>query len=365
MGNELDKMVLPFWRQNVMYGESAVMIRRENGEITAKTLFAPVKIIEVRNYALDQVYQEGKDYTWDGKSAELKWLPGSDIPYFTQNDIEGRDESGNYIVAWGDKEHGWTEESPWDSLGRSRFNNALFTAGPFLYEKQIAVTYEYECGDAAGYGTPFQGSRLPNFMAKLNRKEAVKIVFYGDSIFFGYDSSQVHERPPFQPSFPYWVEKELSRKYGSKLEVLNPSVGGKDTIWGKENAQELVAAQQPDFVFVGFGMNDGGKTGRDAAENIRSVLETVRTENPACEFLVAVPMAANAQSGFLSTQTQFSEAYAKLAGNGVAIADMFQEHEKILKRKDYIATSGNNVNHPNDWLIRVYAMNFLSALIPY
>lgn len=127
----------------------------------------------------------------------------------------------------------------------------------------------------------------------------------------------------------------------------------------------MVADLHPDFVFIGFGMNDGGKTGQDTAENIRSILETVRAENPACEFLITVPMVANAESGFLSTQTQFSEAYARLAGEGVAIADLFREHEKILLRKDYAATSGNNVNHPNDWLIRVYAMNLLSAFIRY
>ncbi len=363
--NDLDEMVLPFWRQNMMYRESLAMIRRENGEITAKLLFRPRKILKVQNNALDRVFREGKDYLWDGESAELKWIAGSDISFFTKNDLEGRDSEGNYIVEWGDTAHGWKEEEPCDSLGRSRFRNALFTAGPFLYEKQIAVTYEYDCEEASGFGTAFQGDRLPNTMRKFENGEPMKIVFYGDSIFVGCDSSGLNQRPPFQPSFPYWVERALSRKYGCRIESHNPSVGGKDSIWGKEHARELVADLHPDFVFIGFGMNDGGKTGQDTAENIRSILETVRAENPACEFLITVPMVANAESGFLSTQTQFSEAYARLAGEGVAIADLFREHEKILLRKDYAATSGNNVNHPNDWLIRVYAMNLLSAFIRY
>lgn len=279
--------------------------------------------------------------------------------------MEGRDSEGNYIVEWGDTAHGWKEEEPCDSLGRSRFRNALFTAGPFLYEKQIAVTYEYDCEEASGFGTAFQGDRLPNTMRKFENGEPMKIVFYGDSIFVGCDSSGLNQRPPFQPSFPYWVERALSRKYGCRIESHNPSVGGKDSIWGKRHAGNWWQTCILDFVFIGFGMNDGGKTGQDTAENIRSILETVRAENPACEFLITVPMVANAESGFLSTQTQFSEAYARLAGEGVAIADLFREHEKILLRKDYAATSGNNVNHPNDWLIRVYAMNLLSAFIRY
>lgn len=363
--SNLDKTVLPFWRQKRMYRESIAMIRREDGEITARTLFRPLKILEIRNNALNQVFESGKDYTWDGCSAEIKWIAGSKIPYFTQNDIAGRDAEGNQILAWGDEEHGWKEESPWDFLGRSRFNEALFTAGPFLYEKQIAITYEYDMGDAAGFGTAFQGERLPKLLEKFRNQEDIKITFYGDSIFFGCDSSSLNARPPFQPSFPYWVEKELTRRYRCKIELRNPSVGGKDTIWGKENAKELVADDHPDFVFIGFGMNDGGKTGQEAADNLRSIVETVRAQNPACEFLIVVPMVANVQSGFLSTQTQFSASYATLAGPGTALVDMYREHEKILQYKDYIAVSGNNVNHPNDWLIRVYAMNLLSALIPY
>lgn len=44
--NDLDEMVLPFWRQNMMYRESLAMIRRENGEITAKLLFPPPENFE-------------------------------------------------------------------------------------------------------------------------------------------------------------------------------------------------------------------------------------------------------------------------------------------------------------------------------
>lgn len=362
--SELDKMVLPFWRQHRMYGESTAMIRRNDGRITAKLLFRPTRISEVRNNALDRVFVPGKDYIWDEKSAAIEWIAGSEIPFFTQNDLEGRDEDGNYILAWGDTQNGWQESAPWDALGRSRFQNALFTAGPFLYEKQISVTYEYD-GAAAGFGTPFQGNRLPNTMRKFRNGEPVKLVFYGDSIFYGCDSSGLNNRPPFQPSFPYWVEQALSARYGSKIESLNPSVGGKESIWAKENAKTLVADCHPDFVFLGFGMNDGGKPGVDVAANLRAVLETVRAVNPACEFLIVVPMVANREAGFLSTQTEFSAAYSALAGDGVALADLFQEHLRILQYKDYVGCSGNNVNHPNDWLIRVYAMNLLSALIAF
>lgn len=350
---EESTLLLPFWKQNRMYQECVTMIRRANGEVTGKLLFRPRKILSVQNNALDREFVEGKDFLWDGESAELRWIEGSEIGYFTQNDLEGRDEAGEYF-----------KENEWDALGRSRFRNALFSVSPFYYKKQIAVTYEFEPGDFSVYGTPYQGERIPHMARKLRQKEDVRILFYGDSIFVGCDCSAIGNRPPMQQSFSHLVERELARKTGCRIEMLNPSEGGRDTIWGRENAARLAAAEHPDFVFIGFGMNDGGKTGEDAAASIRSIMETVRAENPACEFLIVVPMVANAESGFLSTQVQFSEAYAKLAGPGAALVDMFRIHEEILKHKDFSATSGNNINHPNDWLIRVYAMNLLSALLP-
>ena len=111
-------------------------------------------------------------------------------------------------------------------------------------------------------------------------------------------------------------------------------------------------------------MNDGGKTGEQVATNIRSIIDTIRASNPDCEFIVVTPMVANVNSGYLSTQGQFSVALEPLSGEGVAFVDMFTVHSDILKRKDFSATSGNHINHPNDWLIRVYAMNLILKFDP-
>jgi len=37
-------------------------------------------------------------------------------------------------------------------------------------------------------------------------------------------------------------------------------------------------------------------------------------------------------------------------------------HLDLLKRKAFKDMSGNNINHPNDFLIRIYAQTILSAL---
>ncbi len=355
--NDLQKLTTPFWRMNVMDRESTTMIVREDGTITAKLAFKPTRILAVENNALNKTFEEGKDYTWDGESNTLVWLEGSSIPYFTQNDIQGRREDGSYVDAF----------PAWDELGRSRFGNQLYCVSAFLYEKQIAVTYEYEYGAWDGEITEYQGDRLPTTMAKLRAQEEVTIFFFGDSIFTGCDSSAMYNREPQQKSFPEFTKQVLSETYGGRVKMYNPSVGGMQSDWGAQNIEELVCNRaEPDLIFIGFGMNDA-YNGRQSAKYIESMIETVRARYPKCEFVILSCMVPNAEAGFLANQPSQPTNYQSLAEKteGVAFVNMYACHKKLLESKDFISMSGNNINHPNDWLIRVYGMQILSALVEY
>ena len=356
--NDLQKLTTPFWHLDTMYRESTCMIVREDGSITAKLAFKPTRIIAVEDNACSTVFEEGKDYTWDGESNTIVWAEGSAIPYFTQNDIKGRREDGTQL-----------EQYPaWDELGRSRFGDALYCVSEFLYSRQINVTYEYEYGSWDGYVAPYQGESIPKTMAKLKAGETVNIFFYGDSIFTGCDSSSMYDRAPHQESFPTLTKQVLEETYGGRVKLYNPSVGGMNSNWGAENAKSLVCDRaEPDLVFIGFGMNDGDKSGRNTARQIQKIIDNIRAVYPDCEFVVVACMVPNATAGFLTTQGELPKVYADLAdkNSGVAFVDMFTPHEKLLEEKDFISMSGNNINHPNDWLIRVYAMELLSALIEY
>lgn len=50
---------------------------------------------------------------------------------------------------------------------------------------------------------------------------------------------------------------------------------------------------------------------------------------------------------------------------GYALVDFYQIHKSILNYKNFVSISGNNINHPNDWLIRVYAQNILATMLDY
>ncbi len=354
---DLQKLTTPFWRMNTMDRESTTFIVRDDGTITAKLAFKPTRIIAVENNALNKTFEEGKDYTWDGETNTLVWVEGSSIPYFTKNDIEGKREDGTQLDAF----------PTWDELGRSRFGNQLYCVSAFLYEKQIAVTYEYEYGAWDGEVTEYQGEKLSRTMAKLKAQEDVTIFFFGDSIFTGCDSSAMYNREPMQKSFPEFTKEVLSETYGGRVKMYNPSVGGMQSDWGAAEIDKLVCDRaEPDLIFIGFGMNDAFG-GRQSAKNVESMINTVRARYPDCEFVILSCMVPNAAAGFLTNQPSQPSAYKALAEKteGVAFVNMYACHKKLLETKDFISMSGNNINHPNDWLIRVYGMQILSALVEY
>lgn len=94
-------------------------------------------------------------------------------------------------------------------------------------------------------------------------------------------------------------------------------------------------------------------------------MKKICEQYPDCKLVVVACILPNTEAGFLTTHASFPEAFAKLAGEEVAFVDMFSFHEKCLEAKDFISTSGNNINHPNDWPIRVYTINLISAPLKY
>jgi hypothetical protein len=111
-------------------------------------------------------------------------------------------------------------------------------------------------------------------------------------------------------------------------------------------------------------MNDTNES--VTASSVATIIENIREAAPECEFILVAPIKPNPASGLLTCQSRIPDALRELAGvDGVAFVDMYDFHEALLENKDYAAMAGNNVNHPNDWLIRVYAMNILSTFVEF
>ena len=84
---------------------------------------------------------------------KIKWLSGSSIPYFTDNDLSGKDSRATLYSG-----------IP-RMVGRRTqpLRNALYCVSSFLYEKQICISYTYDTAQVAKQGikyTQYQGDKL-------------------------------------------------------------------------------------------------------------------------------------------------------------------------------------------------------------
>lgn len=377
-----------YWDSNITYNESAMIVRNADGTLDkVKLLFNVDKIISVRSADLQTKYEEGIDYEiQDGK---LVILEDGNIPilnydrmYFETN--PGEAGSGNTVEGNENVEAFPTVDGKYE----------IYEEAGILYQHQIAVTYYHK--DKGNYTIPMGQSReFDGLIGKLERRESVNIVCLGDSISNGSSASGffANKLMPAMPSYFGLVGDYVKAKYGyqkvylyedpthyvadkenepTRIKMTNFSVGGKDSYWGLTQA-EAVAAKNPDLVILGFGMNDGSAyTGEKAYyENMLSIITTIKKNNPNCEFVVLGTMLPNAKIcwnvggvSIYGNQEKYLPKLQKLAQEeaGVALADITTLHKEYLTVKNYRDMTGNNVNHPNDFLMRLYAQTIVKTI---
>jgi lysophospholipase L1-like esterase len=337
----IDTALLPFWKGKVIHNESVMMVSKDGDLPKAALLFPVRKVLSVKNSALDITYQEGKD--WVFENGYIKLLKGSPAVSLKYDDLfprEGRFEGkkGGFI---------------------------LFNEGAYFHERQLSVTYRHT-GKWDGYVAQFQQGELPETMKKLKQKLLLKLLLFGDSISAGANASASSNAAPNLPAFGDLVAEGLRRYYKSEVEFINTAVGGMDSNWGKANTDKSVIAHNPDLVVIAFGMNDG--TGRmdplTFKANIQSIIDQVRSSNPKAEFILVSTTMPNPESNFTGTQAQFTPVLKELLDKGITLVDMTEVHRELLKHKSFQDMTGNNINHPNDFLMRWYAQQILAKLIP-
>lgn len=336
----------PYWTGSRTVNESVLPMRGEDGVIAPISLLYPIDQVEsVWNAELTKPYLPGRDYrVEDGK---LVIPEGSTIPVLNYTDL--------YL----------TELLDANGFEATKSGYIFFTEGDFFHKAQIAVTYTH----SAAWEGPIpaaQGASLPRTLEKLKNGESLTIVYYGDSITAGCNSSANINALPYAPRWTDMVTQRLRLLYpDAAITAWNDAVGGKDSAWGAENAAG-VAARIPDLVIIAFGVNDANQGARTGAfeESIRTIMTTIRAANPACEFILVSPMRSNAEAWDFRAEPldSYLKALREMTGEGVALADMTTLHTYMLTRKAFRDMTGNNVNHPNDFLARAYAQVLLRTM---
>lgn len=338
----------PIWNTDVMYEESLLMVRDEAGRAEAQLLFDPIEIIRVENLAKGEVYQETVDYLVENGKIVL-----------TEN---------SRIFAFGPQELFPENPQPGESFPMPG-GNSLFHEGAFFVERQIAVTYRCEKGQWKGIVPKKAEKELSRSLGLLKEGKPFRMVLFGDSISAAANNTKDLNVPPYQPGFGEMLYDWLRGAYESDIFYVNTAVGGKETRWAVETADERVAQYDPDLVILAFGMNDGSKTVEEFVENTRRVIGIVREKKPECEFLLVAtslpnPILTDPKARFWSHQEEHMAALSEIANDteGVALADIGSVHRYMMERKRFIDMTSNNVNHPNDFFYRVHAQ-FLAGML--
>ena len=195
---------------------------------------------------------------------------------------------------------------------------------------------------------------------------SLKVILFGDSISAGGNASKFQGCWPWQPPYGELVAWKLQQYYGSKVTFLNPSQAGAVSMYAVEQAESLVAAFQPDLVIIAFGMNDRAPARQEVhRSNLEKGIDLIRKSSPNTEFILVSPMMNNPKQPTGSDPIFFiRDEDRKISQPGLAHVDITTTMQQMLTRIHYLDLSGNGVNHPNDFLHRIYAQRILEVLLP-
>lgn len=347
-----DTYLKPFWHTREVYNETVLFVGEED---VAPLMYAPSEILSVRNYGLDIEYTEGIDYTIvDGC---IKRLSGSSIPFIEVDDYY-RITPDRISIELINNLSGY-------EFAEKRF--LMFGEGDTFTKNQIAVSYRH---DKPWEGIKIQGAadKFVNALEKIKSGNG-KILFFGDSITAGSNASgtiQGGNISPYCDSWPVMVTEFIKQKYSVPLEYINTAIGGTNTQNGVNRFQEDVLAYAPDLLVIAYGMNDGNTQTISYGFLIENMITMYREAVPEGNVLLVSPMLPNVETDWCLNQPNFEEVLADIAEKNdfCALAPITSMHKDILKTgKRYRDGTGNNVNHPNDFMGRVYAQVVLKTIL--
>ena len=317
--------------------------------VTAKLLFKPTEILEAYTLSSGKKVelQKDKDYKINGDTIEF--LPNSNVKIIPYSEM-----------------YADTKEQAKNLGANFHFSvikkYAKFREGNWFHSHMVYISYKHMATNEK-VGEKYDDTILPNTITFLKEKRPLRIALYGDSISQGANASGHSLTIPFAPSWGDYVAQELKRYYRAPVVYFNRALGGTNSTWGNTQIEELVCPDKPDLVILAFGMNDR-LPAEKFKENIQSMISKIRKVNPSAEIILVTSMLANPLWHNFPVHDEYAKVCASLQTKGVAVADVRAVHKRLLKQKRFIDMTGNNVNHPNDFLIRIYAQTILQKLIP-
>lgn len=362
-----EERVIPFWHGNVIRNEQ-LMIVEKDGVTQGKLLYTPKRIISVRDWTLNEEYVEGVDYTVSGNIITLP--TESSVPVFKDKWNDGEDIPAEYPED--SAQNGWQ----W-AYG------IVYTESGLTWKHYIHVTYVYDPVDVdrtvlAGYTGDLHGLEQ-RIKSKDPTDKKLKMAVFGDSISEGYSSSKKQKHDPQCPPYAELVKYGLEHFAGLDVVFKNMSVSGKMSAWAADVAVDDKYGPQlpqlqdyaPDLLILAFGTNEpvSELSNQGFRKNIEKVIDTVKNVNSECQVLLVAPFPSH--EGYKTAEmheivcTTLKTIVEETSYLDVAYVSMYEVCVHMLATKNYYEIAANNINHPNDFIHRLYAMQILSKMIDF
>ncbi|MFY7952313.1 MAG: SGNH/GDSL hydrolase family protein, partial [Armatimonadaceae bacterium] len=311
----------------------------------ADLLFEPVGAVTLRSADGKTAYSEGRDFRRVGRRLHL--LPGTRVPFKTASQLLLPPGSPQSIGAATDGKH-----------------HLFFSEGHVWHDLQAAASYRHRGGWS--FPAPRSAARsLPNTRRLIRERRPLRFTALGDSITAGGNASGRTGAPPFLPAWPELVTWGITDRTRTPVQIANLAVGGMSSPWGVEQV-DACAKTSPDLMAIAFGMNDasGRRPVAEFADNVKRILDGVRSKAPQCEFVLVAGMTGNPEwtASAPALYPAYRDALAALTGPGIALADVTAAWDALCARKKWRDFTGNGVNHPNDFGHRLYAQVFLATV---
>lgn len=344
------RLLQPPWESAEIFRESFILIQAEaDGPLVGRLAFPVEQLVELRSADGSRTFEEGKDFELAADRRSIRFAADADVPFVKETEL--------YVPVGSPDSYAHRKGNPEQGL--------LFRRGDWFHARQLEATYRRAATEWSGWRPAIAEGILTKTLAHLRAGEPLKVVVAGDSIAAGGDASGTFGSPPRMPPFPQLFVDQLEATYGSDVALTNLAVGGTSVAQGVEALPKYVA-EKPDLLIVAFGMNDVGR--RDPAwfgATTKKLLDGIRETLPETEVLLVAPMIGNEE--WVHTPREMFPLYrdelAKLAGPGVALADVTSVWATLLQHKRHLDMTGNGLNHPNDFGHRLYAQALLGLLV--
>lgn len=372
--NDIRQFTTPFYETQIQYNEGFLL--REDGQggtLPVKLMFPAAYVLEVRSNDLKTLYEYGKDYLVE--DGQLVIPEGSAIVPVPDSEFFLSDaENAEWIY----------NANAGEDEGR-----AVTTDRFVLYPYRYVVTY-IRTEQYSGKTAPSKGKQLTHFSQKIADKEDITMLYVGDSIGEGAGVSG---------EFLNLVEMTRSgieARSESKVELSNCSVGGIDSLefmnlinglYDKINPGILDNAKQKlrlmeqkkgfaDIVFIALGANDSAAD-RSAdlfKLHIGFLIDYFRKANPDVSIVLVSSMEIsnkirkNREDDKRDLRLHDLGEYAKVLAEleqeytNIALADVHTVQSSVLEKKYLEDVIADNLNHPTDYMSRLYAQTLLKTI---